>query len=451
MEFPQVILTLSLALGIAVVLYSWKNPLNLIPLFILFLGGVFGQVDLGERLYIQLFEGVRLHLRDFVIMIMLVHVIRRPHAFVQRKQTAFGHAISLFLLYLLANLCIKLIFFGAEFDSKISPFIRLFSTFAIYYLIVGYLRSDNFIPFIRSCYVLCIASVLILLGYVLLLIPIPEGFKVGFFPSAEGGSQAVRFGMPNHFFLFFPYFMAIAPLIGYVDKTRPLERLIIILMIVGSALALFRMYLFVVVFGGVAAFVGGRGRVIRKFVVGTAVAIGLFFVVQMISEAKGSEITESFIRRFSTTSDEFANEEGSAGGRVVRTYAAFGQLTEPSVLLLGAAFTREFSEVLDFATSDLGVISTVMYYGLPGLVLIVFIYKRGITVALASVKRKDALGHSAGALLLFLIAVFPGTLFMYNPLESEMFIAVWATFLGAFDALYAESMALNKRDTSAAV
>jgi hypothetical protein len=257
--------------------------------------------------------------------------------------------------------------------------------------------------------------------------------------------------MPNHFFLFFPYFMAVAPLLGYVDRTNLTGRITAMLMIIGSALALFRMYLFVVVFGGVAAFVGGRGRVIRKFAVGLAVAVALFFVVQIISEAKGSEIVESFVTRFSTTSDEFQIEEGSAGSRVVRTYAALGQLSDPGALLLGAAFTSEFSGVIDFATSDLGVISTVLYYGLPGLVLIAFIYKRGMAVALASVKRKDALGHSAGALLLFLIAVLPGTLFMYNPLESEMFIAVWSVFLGTFDALYAESMAVDKRDTSVAV
>ena len=440
MGLPEILLTFSLILSVVVILYSWKNPLYLIPLFILFLGGVFSQVDLGERLYVQVFEGVRLYLRDIIVVVIIIHVIRR-FASMQARHTLFKGPISFLLLYLVGNLCIKMFFFGAEFNTKITPFIRLFSTFAVYYLLVGYLRTENFLPFMKSCYLLCIASVAILLGYVLLLIPLPPALALSLIPTETVGSPSLRFGMPNHFFLFFPLFIALAPLLGYVGKMRMTERLVVVLMIIGSALALYRMYLFVVLFGSMAAFIGGRGGMIRKLALGSVVVVALFFAIQLISEARESGITESFVMRFEGTGEELGQEGASGGGRIVRTYAAFGLLMEPAVLFLGAAFTGQFSEVIAFTTSDLGLVSTALYFGLPALLFYFLVYTRGISNSLSFLKRSDPLGQAAGGLLLFLIAILPGTVFMYNPLESEMFIALWAVMLGTFDGLYAAAQA----------
>jgi hypothetical protein len=348
----------------------------------------------------------------------------------------FGGAISLFLLFLVADLLIKFLAYGAEFDSKISPFIRLFYTFVIYFLIVRYLRVENFQAFLVSCYLLCIASVLIFLGYILLLVPIPTGFVPALLPSSEAGSQPIRFGIPNALFVLFPYFMATARVFSKVGNGRAIEKLTMLFVAIGSALALFRMYLFIVLFGGVLAFVRGRGRATQKLAIGSIVAFGLYFAVQFISTAKETGIVEAFVGRFSATAEEFNDEESSAGGRVVRTYAAIGQLMQPNVLLLGTVFTKEFSEVTAFATADLGVVVTLLEYGLPGLVLMVFVYRKGVPAALVLEKRAGPLGQCARALLLFMTAMLPATLFMYNPLESEMMIALWATFVGSFDATY---------------
>jgi hypothetical protein len=41
----------------------------------------------------------------------------------------------------------------------------------------------------------------------------------------------------------------------------------------------------------------------------------------------------------------------------------------------------------------------------------------------------------SAAMILFMVSLLPGVIFMYNPLQSEMWILVWATFLGTFDAV----------------
>ena len=442
MGFPDLLLVAGLVTTVAVVLYSWKEPVFLIPVFVLLLGGVFAQVDLNERLYVQVTTGVRLYLRDFIIILMIIHVLR-AHNSLKKSGLVFYKPITFFLAFLVINLGLKFLFYGPEFDDKITPFIRLFATFAIYFLLIHYLNVENFRRFANSINLLALISLLVFFGYALGPLPMPSGLTaLNIYISSD--ATAVRLPLPNTFFLFFPYFLSIAPLIGESGRMRFRDAVLATGMIAASFVSLYRMYLSVVVFGFLLALVVRRGRLVKRFAIAVSLCVALFAAVQVLVEARDAGVVRAAVERFAGTGAELQDEGGSAGGRVVRTYAAIGSLSDPATFLIGTAFTNQFREYSQLFGMDLGIIASFIYYGIPGMIFIIVLYKRGLTSSAASLRTGEPLGRVSGATFLFFIAMLPAVLFMYNPLEHEMMIAVWACVLGTFDAFHKSAQSTSR-------
>ena len=414
MTFPDFLVGLMFVVVITIGLYSWKQPLYLVPLFVFLAGGLFGQVNLDEEINLRITEGFTLVVRDFVVFLMLIHVFR---ARTRRKLTpAFRGPLVALLLALVANLVLKVVLFSGEFDPKISQLLRFFvSTVVVYFLITEYLTEENAMRFIHSCCLLAIVSVAVLIGYSIGLFPVPtESSSTHLFVGDE--STAIRLGVPNSYFLLFPYFAVVAPL---AQRSRRLDKWDIVTicsMVLGAFVALYRMYLFIVIIGLIIALVVHGKNIIKRIAAGVALLFVMIVVVQLLSEANKSGIAGAVVERFAGLDQELKSEGSSAGGRIFRSFTVLGALSDPSTALFGTVFTSRDQEMRQLIVGDLGILATWVYFGLAGLLFVIVIFKRGIALGLHSFRDAGIGGRVSGMLLLFLVSMLPSTSLCSIPL-----------------------------------
>jgi hypothetical protein len=307
-------------------------------------------------------------------------------------------------------------------------------TFAVYYLLVKYLREENFNRLLNSCSLIAIGSVLVIVGYLTGVLPFPAGMNP--FISLHVGEEGIapRLAIPNTFFLFFPYFLSIAPLTQRAGSLPLRDRITSSVVIVGSLLALFRMYLFIVVFGGILAYLR-RGQMVRRVVFALLTLLFLGTVAVALDKVSGYNILSSVFERSSGAGEELYYAEGSGGSRIERNLSGLSRFSSPGIVLFGSVFSTEFGEWVQFVSYDLGIVATFLFFGLPGVMLVGAIYRRGLPATWNERLKSRAHGRAANALFLFLVAGIPAFLFMYNPLQSEVWIATFAAFLGSYDGL----------------
>lgn len=434
MTFPDFMLVVMFAVGIPVVLYSWKRPLYLVPLFVLLCGGLFGQVNLEEEMSVKIASGFTLVIRDFVVALMLIHVARalpkkKPRAVYRRPLVAF-------LIALLLNMIIKLMFFGSEFDPKVTPIVRfLVSMAAVYLLITCYLSDENASSFFHSCSLLAIVSVIVLIGYVVGAFPLPPSINPSQQLFVGGEATAIRLGLPNAYFLLFPYFAAIAPLANRISKLNKWDIVTIVAMLLGAFLALYRMYLSIVIIGVIVALMSRGGNLFKRLAIGLALVAVVFAAIQILAEANKSGIAGAVFERFGGVEEELQSEGSSGGSRIVRNFAALGALGDPSTAFLGTVFTFQDQEMRKLFVGDIGILSTTVYFGVAGFLLVFVIFKRGISLGLRSLRDVRLSGRVSTMVMLFLVAMIPATLFMYDPLAHETVTVLWMAMLGTYDAL----------------